>query len=958
MRMLLVPLVVFSLCEQIVLSDWASIAVPVLHAAQIIANLPAQEEEPDKKLPSRNQAPRIKLFVEETREITHTEAILSVTVMDTQAVAAEKYGERSVRLTGLARGETVLILFGRHSRHILVVEVARRPVPVSRNHLSRSAELAHSYSGFYGMNFSPALGRGRALLRQRFAFQQNMGDGRLLRASGELFNFFGGGEQGLSPTLGSSFGANRITLGIDSGTRRLDLLDSELNISRLSFRSYTMRGMHLVTAPEASFRGIEVFAGIARPAPTLFNEGSGRVAGVVVPVLQSESIQLRTAAIYVSPGRRQSGLSGGIIWQMNALYTRDEKTKAEAEVAYTNGGLSWRVRADVERDVWKIYGESSYLDSRSPLISIGAQTGGRRFSLVGFQWKPRASFGVSSYFNRSVNIPSPNSRRVAVNNSSFFVNVHTRPTRRSPLTISYLQQALELPVSNQSSALWNLDRRSLAIKHSFRFNRQWSNNFEARLSSNRESNAGAETERGFSFREQLRYSWRGGSVTGYINHKGQTPSLTGLVMRNPSLLPTEVRQAFFADPVRFLLVNRDLLPQILPGIELPQTRSTDVGGYLQARFKRFNVTGHVRHSSGEILAQRRRDLLASLGVNVRLDAANSLQVSAARNFAFGAASGQTALTISYVHRFGAGSGGGFQLAKLFGADQGRIQGRVFMDLNGNGLDDPEEPGVAGIKVQIDGRRTVMTDTSGKFSFGSLPRGEYNVAVISDELGVRLRANTSVERLVSLSARQTVNLSFGLSNAGFIAGRIFNDIFFDGEQHPGGTIREGGVKLYLRSLVQGARQPVLTQTLGANGLYEFRNLAPGQYVLELDPKTLPPDFKVPAQTSWPLTVQPLQGFYLDIPIAAQRAVSGIVFVDEDGDGQFNPQRDRAMGNVLVIAGRAQAVTSDTGAYTLRSLPAGKLQIRAQNQSGEQLALTVVELGPMPAIKRGINLIVKR
>ncbi len=98
----------------------------------------------------------------------------------------------------------------------------------------------------------------------------------------------------------------------------------------------------------------------------------------------------------------------------------------------------------------------------------------------------------------------------------------------------------------------------------------------------------------------------GGSVTGFINYRNNTPSLTSLIVRNPALLPVEFRAAFTADPVRFLRRYRDALPQLLNGVELPLARNTEAGLRLQAAFSRVNLTSEVVFSAGKLqsLSQR------------------------------------------------------------------------------------------------------------------------------------------------------------------------------------------------------------------------------------------------------------------------------------------------------------------------------------------------------------------
>lgn len=445
-------------------------------------------------------------------------------------------------------------------------------------------------------------------------------------------------------------------------------------------------------------------------------------------------------------------------------------------------------------------------------------------------------------------------------------------------------------------------------------------------------------------------------VAGFINYRSNTPSLTGLILRNPLLLPAELRPAFTADPARFLLTNRDALPELLSGVGLPATRSTEAGLRLQAAFSRLNLAGEVRYSTGEILARNERNILATFSADLKLDAANSIQVSGARAFSFSGTESRTALTVSYVHRFGSASGGGFQFSKLLGLSHGRVQGRVFFDLNGNGQDDPGEPGATGMKVQIDGNHTRTTDERGNFNFSALEPGAHTVALASEDLGVKLRASNSTSHQLFLSERETINVSFGLTNSGFAQGRIFNDLFLAGEMSAGDAPGVEGVRIILRPVSTGSANAVrpLSETVNASGAYEFRNLPPGNYILEIDPASIPADFRLPGQMAFNIIINPLQGSFLDVPFIAQRAVSGIVFIDRDENGQFDSNRDEVVKGARVVAGRAEAWTNQQGSYILRNLPAGKLEICAYLPTGSKGETTFIELNTNPTFRKNLNL----
>jgi hypothetical protein len=495
----------------------------------------------------------------------------------------------------------------------------------------------------------------------------------------------------------------------------------------------------------------------------------------------------------------------------------------------------------------------------------------------------------------------------------------------------------------------------VAVTHSVGFAQHWSNDFEISLTSSRELQAGMPMDRGFTVRNELGRSWERWSATGYLYHTISDTSVAGLLLNNPQLLPERFRESFQADPVRFILTNQDALPALLAGIELPAPRQTNVGLRWQGVFSRYTFSGDLRFSSNEILAQERRELLASFGASIRLDAANSLQISGARSLALTGTSTPSVLTLSYTHRFGVSSGEGFHFGRLFGLDRGRVQGRVFFDLNANGEDDEDEPGIPGIKIQLDETRSLTSDDLGRFDFSSIKPGDHKVALVSEELGVSMRASTPTEQQVFLSARQTIKIAFGITSSGFVAGRIFNDLYLKGDEETANLPGIRDVSISLRSESAPSDSQVLSMRVDASGAYEFRNLKPGRYILEMDPMSLPPDFRLPVQTSWVITVEPLRGKYLDIPLAAERAVLGVVFRDRDNDRQFDPNKDEPIKGACVSAGQSEAFTDSNGSFILRDLPAGNLQVHAWLASGEKTPAVNIKLEAEPGIRRNVTLI---
>jgi hypothetical protein len=396
------------------------------------------------RVPTRRQVPRIKLLVKHTHELDFDEAIVAVTVLDPNVATARAVGERHLVIEGLSAGETVLIISGSSKRETLVIQVVRPPRP-ARTEATGPGRQTAAYSGFYGVHFSPGSDGVPSLLKHDFAFNQKLSGSRTLRASGEVYNFFGRGERGLAQSLGAGFGMNRVELGLDSPQSSFDLLDSELNVSRLGFHNYTVRGPHLVLKSDSRWKGLEIFAGRARPQISLFNEGEGLLAGGLVPVAQSESWRLRVGAFFISPRGEQGGPDGGMVWHTDARYAPDEKTTAEAEIAYARGRVSWRAHLDLRRGPFNVNGEFFRLDPQSPLVGIGAQSGGHKANSLSLQWRPDPRFAASLSYHATAHTPLSTARRVELNGRTLTATASFVPARGARLRFGFNQQELETP---------------------------------------------------------------------------------------------------------------------------------------------------------------------------------------------------------------------------------------------------------------------------------------------------------------------------------------------------------------------------------------------------------------------------------------------------------------------------------------------------------------------------------
>ncbi|OQX24902.1 MAG: hypothetical protein BWK80_18415, partial [Desulfobacteraceae bacterium IS3] len=195
--------------------------------------------------------------------------------------------------------------------------------------------------------------------------------------------------------------------------------------------------------------------------------------------------------------------------------------------------------------------------------------------------------------------------------------------------------------------------------------------------------------------------------------------------------------------------------------------------------------------------------------------------------------------------------------------------RVWIDTNGNGVQDTGEPGMAGIIVYIDvsgdgirepGEPYTVTDAAGNYQFTELPPRTYRIG--SDNSSVpNTYAPTTVELVtVTLSPGQNYpDADFGYTrqNTASIGDTVFYDDNGNKVQDPG---EQGipNVTVYIDSNNNGRRDPgeplVVTD---ATGKYLFSDLMPGEYKVQTDNATVPTGY-APTRGTDPISVSLTKG----------------------------------------------------------------------------------------------------
>jgi hypothetical protein len=168
---------------------------------------------------------------------------------------------------------------------------------------------------------------------------------------------------------------------------------------------------------------------------------------------------------------------------------------------------------------------------------------------------------------------------------------------------------------------------------------------------------------------------------------------------------------------------------------------------------------------------------------------------------------------------------------------------VFFDVDGDGIQDPGEPGIVGITVELgnsdgDVLATTVTGPGGIYAFSSVAPGN----VIVSAVATGLASTTSGSQSFTLNSGDAIdNADFGFRGRGSIGQTLWFDTDGDGVQDP----EESGLGGVTVELVWAGPDGVLgtgddltfVTTTDDDGRYRFDGLPPGIYEVTIDGATL-------------------------------------------------------------------------------------------------------------------------
>ncbi|MBT8137041.1 MAG: hypothetical protein KJO54_08530 [Gammaproteobacteria bacterium] len=187
-------------------------------------------------------------------------------------------------------------------------------------------------------------------------------------------------------------------------------------------------------------------------------------------------------------------------------------------------------------------------------------------------------------------------------------------------------------------------------------------------------------------------------------------------------------------------------------------------------------------------------------------------------------------------------------AGMFVPPSARLGDRFWEDLNGNGIQDPGEPGIPGVTVNLydcDNNilDTTITGANGDYLFNELPAGCYVVEFVpppecvltGQDVGMDDTADSDADTGTGQTTQ--IDLADMESDLTWDAGCyypaglgdfVWNDLNQDGIQDP----LEPGIEGLTVVLLDGDMMPTgMTTTTGPNGEYQFTGLQPGSYFVQ-------------------------------------------------------------------------------------------------------------------------------
>jgi hypothetical protein len=806
-----------------------------------------------------------------------------------------------IRFHGRLVGDAVVFAWVGQERATLLVRVVQKPEPPRRVTLSSSAQSALG-QGRAGMSVMASDGAaGNPFVTHQYWDWQQRRNGARLAVRGFTNTYTGGPH---------AFNLASLSIEHATATRTLTLADFTLQMGAAGDRAgssslgaYSVRGVdYAITSGRSR---VELFAGTTVPAYFLDVAGMRGIAGARIDHAVNPAVRLHSAlGVVKAPAGADPAAQHAILpFQTAGLVY----APSPAFSARGNAGVSQRgMLGDLEAD----YTGGRFAASAGISDTRGDFALGRLQLLTTGDSSVRATAGwtwgriaLASAARRTVSKPG---------GLGLFGGTAASLSQRVQVTLPYRQQLAGSVTRNAST------NTALGAYTNTRVDGSWSAAFGSRVGNTLQVGTARNTDATqldsyteLSIRDALTLSLPSGSLFATFEHQRLDPSLLGRVRQVVDALPPAMRDLYRVSPELFL-DTVDLPADVRRLLETarPSSTAVSVGG----QFTRGSVSlGPTLSVIADAPGTQTARMNYMVGYSATWQVSPTWQLRSSMTNRLYYDGSATGFRRSNVATLGLDKSFAGLPRWIVPAKAPVIEGRVYRDHDVDGVADPSDPGLPGVRVRLGDGRAVVTDGSGRFRFTGVKPGLHRVSIDLEAFSQAVRVTTPSDVTVEAVGGSS-EVNFGVVNFARVIGNVFNDYNNDARrQNDAAGLPRVRVRITGGAFATEVRSD-------SSGDYEAVNLPPGEYAVSVNADDLPADY-VAAAAPAIVTVAPTATAVADLPVRALRSISGRVLIRTAADQAPSP-----LEGVTVMAGGAIATTDAQGRYALRDLPAGLVEIR--------------------------------
>jgi len=240
-------------------------------------------------------------------------------------------------------------------------------------------------------------------------------------------------------------------------------------------------------------------------------------------------------------------------------------------------------------------------------------------------------------------------------------------------------------------------------------------------------------------------------------------------------------------------------------------------------------------------------------------------------------------------------------------------GLVFNDFNSNGRPDSGEPGIQDAVILV-GPHRVVTKQDGTFETPPISGRSATLSLDDNSIPYGFTGTTKLSQDVIIREAKD-KILFGLVGKSSVTGVVFNDLNANGVLDSKDTGVEG-----VRVMLDG-RLAKISDRLGR---FRFSNIAVGKHQVTMDVRSLPVGYL--PQRLYKQDIEVFEGvsYQINLPVAAQRSVSGRAFYDANQNGVFDSS-ETPLGGARIQLGDRITEADDEGYFLIDNIQSGSYDL---------------------------------